>query len=267
MAKAEREPTAGKNERLRVYSVVSRKGGVGKTSTAHALGAGLIREGFRVLYIDLDGQHNLTHTLGADGARRGAWDVMAGFISAPAAIVRARCGDILTGSEQMAAADAYLTGKGKEYRLRDALRTLEGLYDYVIIDTPATLGTPVVNALAASDGVIIPLHAEEYSLTGLGQLVRNIDDIRQKTNTGLQVVGVLVTRYNGRSNLSRDMLANLQDICRQLGINLFTPIRECIKVKEAQAMKQDIYAYAPRSNAAKDYFCFLKEFLTYTKEE
>lgn len=245
---------------MEVVSIVNRKGGVGKTATAQALGAGLIRKGYSVLYVDLDSQTNLTYGLGAAAGGLNSMDVLTGRTTAQGAIQHTQQGDVIAGSEALAGADTAIDGTGKEYRLKEALEGLQ--YDYIIIDTPAQLGTLTVNALTAADSVVIPVQAEVYSLQGIGQLSKAIEAVKKYCNHNLRIRGILITRYNGRAIISRDMLSNLEDAAAQLHTRLYsTPIRECVSIKEAQAQQQDIFSYAPRSNAAKDYAAFLEEFI------
>ena len=244
---------------MKVVAVVNRKGGVGKTATAQALGAGLIRKGYSVLYIDLDSQTNLTYGLGADAGGLSSMDVLTGEATTQQAIQKTPQGDAIAGSEDLAGADAAIDGTGKDYRLKEAIDGLK--YDYIIIDTPAALGTLTVNALTAANSVIIPVQAEVYSLQGIGQLSKTIEAVKKYCNRDLYIRGILITRYNGRAVISKDMQSNLKDAAEQLKTKLYsTPIRECVSIKEAQAIQQDIYTYAPRSNAAKDYEAFIKEF-------
>ena len=244
---------------MEVVAIVNRKGGVGKTATAQALGAGLLRKKKRVLYIDLDSQTNLTYGLGASVNGLTSMEVLTGEATAQEAIQKTAQGDIIAGTEALAGADAIIDGTGKEYRLKEAIDSLQ--YDYIIIDTPAQLGTLTVNALTAANSVVIPVQAEVYSLQGIGQLSKAIEAVKKYCNKDLYIRGILITRYNGRAVISRDMQENLQEAAKQLKTKLYTtPIRECVSIKEAQASQTDIYSYAPRSNAAKDYEAFIKEF-------
>lgn len=244
---------------MEVVAIVNRKGGVGKTATAQALGAGLARKKKKVLYIDLDSQTNLSYGLGADAGGLSSMDVLLGEATAQEAIQHTPQGDVIAGSEALAGADAAIDGTGKEYRLKEAIDGLQ--YDYIIIDTPAQLGTLTVNALTAANSVVIPVQAEVYSLQGIGQLSKTIEAVKKYCNRDLYIRGILITRYNGRAVISKDMQSNLKDAAEQLKTKLYsTPIRECVSIKEAQAIQQDIYTYAPRSNAAKDYEAFIKEF-------
>lgn len=245
---------------MKTISIVNRRGGVGKTATAHAVGAGLALKGYKVLYIDLDSQCNLTYDVGAKPAPLTSMEVLSGTATAEEAIQHTEGGDIIPASPSLAIADTAIEGTGKEHRLREAIEGLE--YDYIIIDTPPALGVLTVNALTASDSAIIPAQAEVHSLQGIALLYEAIEAVQKYTNPNLKIAGILITRYNGRAILSKDMRANLEDTARELGTKLYsTPIRECIAIKEAQAVQRDIYSYAPRSNATKDYSALLEELL------
>lgn len=247
---------------MEVVAIVNRKGGVGKTATAQALGAGLLKKGYSVLYVDLDSQTNLSYGLGAAGSGYSSMDVLTGDATAEQAIQHLQAGDVIPGSEALDGADATITNTGKEYRLKEALEAVKRQYDYVIIDTPTALGTLTVNALTAANSVIIPVQAEVYSLQGIGQLNKTLEAVKKYCNASLYIRGILITRYNGRTIISRDMQSNLDEIAAQLHTRLYsTPIRECIAIKESQAQQLDIFSYAPRSNAAKDYSAFINEFL------
>ena len=241
-------------------AIVNRRGGVGKTATAHAIGAGLARRGYKTLFIDLDSQCNLTFDVGAKTAPLTSMEVLSGTATAQEAIQHTQGGDIIPASPSLAVADTTLEGTGKEYRLREALEPIAGEYDYIIIDTPPALGVLTVNALTASNSAIIPAQAEVHSLQGIGLLYDVIKAVQKYTNPALTIKGILITRYNGRAILSRDMKSNREATAKELGTKVFTtPIRECTAIKEAQATQSDIYSYAPRSNATADYTALLNE--------
>lgn len=243
-----------------IIAIVNRRGGVGKTVTAHAIGAGLSRRGYKTLFLDLDSQCNLTFDLGGAPAPLNSMEVLRGTTTALDAIQHTKGGDIIPASQDLAVADTDLTGKRKEYRLKEALAPLAGMYDYIIIDTPPALGVLTINALTACNSVIIPAQAEVHSIQGIGLLYEAIRAVQRYTNPDLTIKGILITRYNGRAILSRDMKSNLEATARELGTKVFsTPIRECIAIKEAQATQTDIYSYSPRSNAREDYTALLNE--------
>lgn len=241
-------------------AIINRRGGVGKTATAHALGAGLASKGYKVLFIDLDSQCNLTFDTGAKIGPLTSMEVLTGTATAQEAIQHVQGYDIIAGSPSLAGADTSVDGTGKEYRLREALEPVAGMYDYAIIDTPPALGVLTINALTASDSAIIPAQAEIHSLQGIGLLNEAIEAVKKYTNPGLSIRGILLTRYNGRAILSKDMRANLEAVAEELGTKVYpTPIRECISVKEAQALQQSVIQYAPRSNATADYMELINE--------
>ena len=240
-----------------IIAIVNRRGGVGKTATAHAIGAGLARKGYKTLFVDLDSQCNLTFDLGGKTGPLTSMEVLSGTATALEAIQHTAGGDLIPASPSLAVADTTITGTGKEYRLKEALEGLD--YDYIIIDTPPALGVLTVNALTAGHSAIIPAQAEVHSLQGIGLLY---EVVQKYTNPALTIRGILITRYNGRAILSRDMKDNLEATAKELGTKVFTtPIRECTAIKEAQATQSDIYSYAPKSNATADYTALIKEIL------
>ena len=245
-----------------IIAIVNRKGGVGKTATAQALGAGLMNRGYSVLYIDLDSQTNLSYALRANTGGPTTAEVLSGTSTTQEAIQRTEQGHVIAGSPSLAKADATLTGTGKEYRLREILEAVTDNYDYIIIDTPAALGALTVNALTAATGAIIPVQPDIYSLQGIGLLYETIAAVKKYCNRDLVIKGILLTRYNDRTIIARDMKLNLEEMAGQLQTKLYSvPIRENIAVKEAQASRRDIFSYAPRSNAAQDYNELIEEFI------
>lgn len=243
-----------------IIAVVNRRGGVGKTATAHAIGAGLSLRGYKTLYVDLDSQCNLTYDVGATPATLTSMEVLSGTATAEEAIQHAQGGNIIPASPSLAVADTAISGTGKEYRLKEALEPIQEEYDYIILDTPPALGVLTVNALTACNSVIIPAQAEIHSIQGIGLLYETIRAVKKYTNPALSVKGILITRYNVRSVLSRDMRSNLEETAKELGTRVFdTPIRECTAIKEAQATQSNIYTYAPRSNATADYTAIIDE--------
>lgn len=247
---------------MQTIAILSRKGGVGKTATAHALGAGLKRRGYKVLFVDLDSQGNLTFSTGAAAGRANAYDLLTGAADAEDAITRTQQGDIITASPNLAGADIMITERRKEYRLKEALQEVAGNYDFCVIDTPTTLGILTANALTAANGVIIPAQAEIFSLQGLVLLRETVAAVKKSSNPALSVYGILLTRFNTRTVISRDMRENLEQVAAALKTKVYAePIRECAAVPEAQARQQSVFEYAPRRNPAKDYNAFIDELL------
>lgn len=246
---------------MRIISVANQKGGTAKTSTAHALVTGAAYKGKRSLAIDFDPQGNLSFIMGADANRAGAYELMKQQAKAAQIVQYTSQGDIIPASLNLAAADTEFSGKpGRDFFLQAALEPLQDDYDVVVIDTPPTLGTLLVNALTASDEVIIPMNADILSLQGLYQLAETIDQVKSFCNKGLKVTGILLTRYSGRTVLARDIKETIEAKCAELGIPLLnTVIRDGVAVREAQTTQESLFAYAPNSNPAKDYLQLFDE--------
>lgn len=244
-------------------AIANRKGGVGKSTTANALTAGLVHlKGFRVLAVDLDAQRNLSTTMGIRADSKTSLGILTGDATAAETIRHTDYGDIIPASKSLSGADAVLTETGKEYRLREALEAVQGDYDFCIIDCPPALGILTVNALTAAQGVVIPAQADIYSLEGIEDLVETIQPVKRYCNPALRVEGVLLTRYNPRSVLSREVTVMAERQAAKLGTVLFkATIREAIAVREAQISQQNLFQYAPKANVTGDYTDFINELL------
>lgn len=249
---------------MEIVAIVNRKGGVGKTATAHALGAGLQQRGYRVLFLDLDSQKNLSFKLAADlsGDSPTIWDALTGAAAAADCIQHTAGGDIVPADNRLSGADLYFTEKDKFIKLRDALEPLQTDYDYIVIDTPTVTNITVLQALTAAQSVIIAAQADTDSLQGLSDLYGIITQTRDRTNPALTIKGILLTRHNGRARFTKQITEQFKGAAYIMGTTLYsTAIRECIAIKETAYMQQDIFTYAPKSNGAADYNAFVDEFL------
>lgn len=253
---------------MEVIAITQQKGGTGKTTTAAAIGAGLMHRGARVLFVDLDPQGNLTYILKGDASKTNAMDILKTPSITTNAPQPLQCkgdqetGAIIPATPLLSGADATITGTGREFFLAAALLHLQTKYDYCIVDTPPALGILTVNALTAATRVIVPCLADIFSIQATGQMSEIIEGIRAKTNPKLQISGILITRYTGRQNITREITEVLETAAAAIGTRLFnTRIRESVSIREAQALNKDIFSYNPRSAGAEDYAALLNEFL------
>lgn len=245
-----------------IIAVINQKGGVGKSTTAWAIAASLNKRGFSALAVDLDAQCNLTYTLDADNTGLTSADILANGSLADGVIQRTKQGDVIPGSPSLSGADAIITETGKEYRLRESLVKITDDYDYIIIDTPPALGIITVNALTAATTAVIPAGADIYSLQGIERLADTIAAVKKYCNPQLKISGIVLTRFSSRSIISREIAELTEQTARILGTKVFAAsIRECTAIKEAQAVRQSIFDYAPKSNAAADYDELVSELL------
>lgn len=245
-----------------IIAVINRKGGVGKTTTCDAIGAGLTNKGYKVLYIDLDPQGNLSSSLNVNTGGLGTIDILTKDANCNDTIQKTNRGDILPSSPRLSGADRIISSVGKEYRLKEELDKIKDNYDYIIIDTPPSLGILTINALTASSNVMIPAGANIYSLEGIGQLIDTIQTVKKYCNPDLKINGILLTRYNNRQVLSREVAEMLGQTAKEIGTKLYkTYIRPNVALEEAQTSKQDIFSYDPGCNASKDYQALIEEIL------
>lgn len=253
---------------MQTIAVINQKGGVGKTTTALAIGAGLIRKGYRVLFLDLEAQQNLSYTMAAKSGKTVA-DLLQGAISKGSSvkiqdvIQHTEGGDLIPSNPILAGADTILADvKHNERIVRNLLEPVKESYDFTIIDTSPTLGTLTINALTAADMVIAPMQADGYSLQALSQLYSTITAVRKQLNPKLIFKGILLTRFNSRAIISREVAEQIKQAADHYGTKLFkTTIAECTAIKEAQIMKKSIFDYAPKSRAAREYAALVDEIL------
>lgn len=245
-----------------VFVVANQKGGIGKSTTATNL-AGILGKKAKTLLIDADPQGNSTSTYEAkveDVAT--LYDVMIDSERLPIteAIQHTENGDIVASDPLLVKAEKMLDGDVEGfYRLKDALEGLED-YKYVVIDTAPSLNIILYNCLIAADKVIIPVTADSYAMQGIQQLYDTIMAVKRRQNRNLEIAGLLLVRYSGRSNLERETRESIEKSAKQMNTKLFkTVIRECVKTKEAQEHKKLLIDYAPKCTTCLDYQDFAKE--------
>lgn len=249
----------------RIYTLVNQKGGVGKTTTAINLGAYLAYFGQRVLIVDIDPQANATSSLGVDkhNLQGSTYDSMLGQQPAASLVLfneRLKIA-LLPSSPALAGAEVELVNEmARETRLRQALQALENRYDYILIDCPPSLGLLTVNGLvAARNGVVIPVQCEYLALEGLGQLTQTLQRVRSALFPELIVRGVVLTMYDSRTNLSTDVVTEVNRYFPEQAFKSIVP--RSIRLAEAPSYGLPISVYAPGSSGAQAYESLAREVL------
>lgn len=248
----------------RIYTLANQKGGVGKTTTAINIGAYLAHFGQRVLVIDLDPQANATSCLGVDKATvsGGTYEALLGGAAAPFILLNERLKmALLPSSPALAGAEVELVEElARETRLRKAVAPLTERYDYILIDCPPSLGLLTINGLvAAKDGIIIPVQCEYLALEGLGLLTQTIERVRNALYPELKVRGVALTMFDPRTNLSGDVVS---EVNKHFPGQVFKSIvPRSVRLAEAPSYGLPILAYAPSSNGAQAYEGLARELL------
>lgn len=250
-----------------IIALTNQKGGVGKTTTSSALASGLATfYKKKVLAIDLDPQGSLGFSLGLDIENcHTIYDVLTWNVPIEDAIQTTDYCDIITSNILLSGAELEFTSKDRELLLKKALAPVISNYDYIIIDTPPALNILTVNAYVASDYLIIPMAPEILSLLGVSQLKETIDSVRQSLNPRLDVLGIVLTKFNGRTLLAREVQEMADNIAAQMGTRVFrSPIRPSVTVAEAPAHGISVFDHAPHSKPSMDYKDFVDQVIAMT---
>ena len=245
----------------KIIATVNQKGGVGKTTTCVNLAAALAEAGQRVLLCDFDPQANATSGMGVDKTvSKGVYGVLIGEIPAAEAVVRTRFGDVLPSNKALAGAAIELIGiENREFLLRDALDSLREQYDFIFIDCPPSLELLTLNALCAADTILVPVQAEYYALEGLSDLMNTIRLVRRGLNPRLELEGVLLTMFDGRTNLA---LQVAEEVKHYFPSKVYaTVIPRNVRLSEAPSHGKPITAYDRSSRGAEAYTTLAAEFL------
>ena len=247
----------------RIISVTNQKGGVGKTTTSINLGAALVKRGQRVLLIDMDPQGNASVGLGIDPQSVDAtiYDLLLQAASAQECIVHSESGvDLITANGDLAGAQVELLNEiGRELRLTSALAPIADQYDYIFIDCPPALNVLTINALVASDSVLIPMQCEYFALEGLSALVATVRKIKDSLNKNLVIEGLLRTMYDPRNSLSGEVSSQLET---HFGNKVYdTIIPRNVRLAEAPSYGISAIDYTPESKGAMAYMALAQEVL------
>jgi chromosome partitioning protein len=246
-------------------AIVNQKGGVGKSTTAVNLGAGLAEKNNQVLLIDIDPQGNASSGLGIEKAEAEytVYDLLINSEPAEQAILKTGVDklDIIPANIELAGAEIELVSIiSRESRLKRSLEQIKGNYDYIIIDCPPSLGLLTLNALTAADSVMVPIQCEYYALEGLGQLMNTIDLVRKNLNSDLRIEGVLMTMYDARTNLSEQVIAEVEEYFSELVFKTIIPRN--VRLSEAPSFGKAIFDYSSTSKGAEAYRNLAEEVIT-----
>jgi chromosome partitioning protein len=248
----------------KILAITNQKGGVGKTTTAINVAAALAANDLRVLVIDSDPQGNATTGMGAtkDPTRPSLYQVLLGGAEIPEAIVHTGFEglDLLPGDKNLVGANLELVDTPRrEFRLRDKLNPTRDQYDFILIDCPPALDLLTLNALIAADSVLVPIQCEFFALEGISELMDTIQRIRDSFEHDLEIEGILLTMFDDRTNLTRQVASDLREFFRDQVFE--TVIPRSIRLAEAPSHGQTILAYDVRSRGAESYIRLAKEIL------
>lgn len=246
----------------KIIAIANQKGGVGKTTTCVNLCSALLNEGEKVLLIDADPQGNATTSMGIDKNKieAGTYDILIGEMEPIQTIIKTKYGDIVPSNKELSGAGIELvTLENREYILKEALKPLRMNYDYILIDCPPSLEMLTINSLSAADAVLIPVQCEFFALEGLGDLMNTIRLIRKKLNPSLDVEGVVMTMFDGRTNLSIQVM---EEVKRYFKGKVFkSVIPRNVRLSEAPSHGKPVTAYDPGSKGAQAYIMLARELI------
>lgn len=252
---------------MKTLIFTNQKGGTGKTTSAVSVGAGLYRKGYRVLIVDTDPQGHTSKAAGVtpDEKDPTVYEVLKGTATAAEAIRTAPGGyDIFPTDIRQSGADIELaTAAGRDFILKEALEEIKDRYDYAIIDSPPSLSVVTLMGLTAADGIIITLKADYLALDGVAQLKDTVELVKKRLNPHLEVTGVLMTFYDDRKNLDREIAAQAEEGFP--GKVFKTKIAQAVALAEAPAAGRDIFNYKPGSKPANQYEAVVEELIERTK--
>jgi len=250
-----------------IVAVANQKGGVGKTTTAINLASGIALKGHKVLLVDIDPQGNATSGVGVDFKHIGKsiYHVLLETAHIEEVLVKTVVENLflLPSTADLVGAEIELIGlEHREFRLKNALKKISN-FDFVIIDCPPSLGVLTLNALVSAKALLVPMQSEYYSLEGLSRLLKTIKLVKKELNPELEILGILLTMYDGRNNLAKCVF---EEIKKHFGDKLFSVvIPRNVKLSEAPSYGQPIFIFEPQSKGSISYQLFVEEFLKRSK--
>jgi len=246
---------------MQIIALINQKGGVGKTTCAINIGAGLNKLNKRVLLIDLDPQAHLTYSLGmpAHELKNTVYELLRGEANLKETIIKRNGLNLVPSSLNLSGAEIEFSGlAGREFLLKEATDGLRN-FDYVFMDCPPSLGLLTLNALTTTQEVYIPLQTEFLALQGMRKLLETINIVKKRLNKNLEITGIMATRFDGRKNLNKEVVEKIKNY---FGAKLFkTLIRDNISLAEAPSFGKTIFEYKSNSYGAKDYLSLCKEII------
>ncbi|MEB2774565.1 AAA family ATPase [Algoriphagus sp. D3-2-R+10] len=245
---------------MKTISIMNHKGGTGKTTSSINIGAGLAKKGLKVLLLDIDSQANLTEGFGIVDPEVSVYDSIRENKKLPILNIKENL-DLVPSSIDLLGAEMEIVSKiGREQILNKLLKTVRPNYDYVIIDCPPSVGLLTVNAMVASDTILLPLQGEYFAYKGVDRLLGIVQEVRENLNENLEIGGVFITQINTNRILTKTIVEKLTEDLQDKVFD--TKIRINVALAEAQLQGQSIFDYAPDSNGAKDYKMLVEEIIT-----
>lgn len=246
----------------KIFTIINNKGGTAKTTTVHNLGMALVRRKKKVLFVDLDGQANLTSALGITDIKAHAGHMMMKSKETSQVLVTRDGYVAIPADDKVIDFEHQVNNEpGREYLLRECLEDLKSKFDYILIDCAPNMGIFSINSLVAADYFIVPMQAENFAFLGLDKILEVSDKVKKRLNPGLSLAGILIVRQSQKTKFSQAVISNISQNERIREKLFQTVIRQDISLMESAAFGQSVFEYAPGSRGAEDYGQLAKEII------